>query len=195
MIILVRIIDGELKKGMKIRMLSNGASYDVDQVGVFSPKKMPVKSLGAGEVGYITTGIKQVSDCNVGDTITDEYKPATEALPGFKPSVSVVFCGLYPADSSEFERLKESLAKLRLNDASFEYETESSQALGFGFRCGFLGLLHLEIITERLDREYDLDLITTAPSVVYHIHMTDGEMIELHNPVCLLYTSPSPRDS
>ena len=182
-IILVRIFSGELKKGMKIRMMSSGAAYDVDQVGVFSPKKTPIDTLGPGEIGYITTGIKQVADCNIGDTITDERKPCEHALAGFKPSVSVVFCGLYPADSSDFERLKESLAKLRLNDASFEYETESSQALGFGFRCGFLGLLHLEIITERLDREFDLDLITTAPSVVYHIYMTDGTKLELHNPV------------
>ncbi|MDX2073208.1 MAG: translation elongation factor 4 [Alphaproteobacteria bacterium] len=181
-IILVRIKDGMLTKGMKIRMMSNGQNQNVDQLGVFTPKKIPVDSLTPGEVGYIITGIKQVADCNVGDTITEERRPCAEALPGFKPSQSVVFCGLYPSDSGEFEHLKDSLGKLRLNDASFEFETESSTALGFGFRCGFLGMLHLEIIQERLEREFDLDLITTAPSVVYRITMTDGSKIELHNP-------------
>ena len=181
-VILVRIVDGVLTKGMKVRMMSNGAAHPVEQVGIFGPKKISVDKLGPGEVGYIITGIKQVSDCNIGDTVTDDRKPAESALPGFKPSLPVVFCGLYPVDTSDFELLKDSLAKLRLNDASFEYEMETSSALGFGFRCGFLGLLHLEIIEERLDREFGLDLIATAPSVVYKIFRTNGEVIELHNP-------------
>ncbi len=181
-IILVRVMEGTLTRGMKIRMMSNGATQNVDQLGVFTPKKVPVDKLLPGEVGYIITGIKQVADCSVGDTITEERRPAEAPLPGFKPSQSVVFCGLYPTDASEFEHLKDSLAKLRLNDASFEFETESSTALGFGFRCGFLGMLHLEIIQERLEREFDLDLITTAPSVVYRMLLTDGSRIELHNP-------------
>ena len=181
-IILVRVMEGSLKRGQKIRMMNAGSTHTVDAVGVFTPKKINVDSLGPGEVGYIQTGIKQVSDCNVGDTITDEKNLATEALPGFKPVQPVVFCGLYPTDASDFEHLKDSLAKLRLNDASFQYETESSSALGFGFRCGFLGLLHLEIIQERLEREFDLDLITTAPSVIYRLTMTDGKVEELHNP-------------
>ncbi len=181
-VILVRVVDGNLTRGMKIRLMSNGAAHLVEQVGVFSPKKLPVEKLGPGEVGYIITGIKQVADCNVGDTVTDDRKPCSIALPGFKPSMPVVFCGLYPVDTSDFENLKESLAKLRLNDASFEFEPETSSALGFGFRCGFLGLLHLEIIQERLEREFNLDLITTAPSVVYKIFKTNGEQMELHNP-------------
>ena len=181
-IILVRIKDGTLTRGMKVRMMSNGTTQNVDQLGVFTPKKVPVDKLTPGEVGYIITGIKLVADCNIGDTITDDRNPTLEPLPGFKPSQSVVFCGLYPTDASEFEHLKDSLAKLRLNDASFEYETESSTALGFGFRCGFLGMLHLEIIQERLEREFDLDLITTAPSVVYRLNLTDGTKLELHNP-------------
>jgi len=181
-IILVRIKDGTLTRGMKVRMMSNGTTQNVDQLGVFTPKKVSVDKLEPGEVGYIITGIKLVADCKVGDTITDDRRPCAEALPGFKPSQSVVFCGLYPTDASDFEHLKDSLGKLRLNDASFEYETESSTALGFGFRCGFLGMLHLEIIQERLEREFDLDLITTAPSVVYRMHLTDGTMVELHNP-------------
>ena len=181
-IILVRIMDGTLHKGAKIRMMSTGANYTVDQLGVFTPKKVQVEKLLPGEVGYIITGIKMVADCKVGDTITEERRPAEAPLPGFKPSQSVVFCGLYPTDSGEFEHLKDSLGKLRLNDASFEFETESSTALGFGFRCGFLGMLHLEIIQERLEREFDLDLITTAPSVVYRMYMTDGTMVEMHNP-------------
>jgi GTP-binding protein LepA len=181
-VILVRIMEGVLTRGMKIRMMSNGAAHQVEQVGTFSPKKTPVERLTPGEVGYIITGIKQVADCNIGDTVTDDRKPADSALPGFMPSLPVVFCGLYPVDTSDFELLKDSLAKLRLNDASFEYEMETSSALGFGFRCGFLGLLHLEIIEERLDREFGLDLIATAPSVVYKIHRTNGETIELHNP-------------
>ncbi len=181
-IILVRIKEGTLVKGTKIRMMSNGSSQNVDQLGVFTPKKIQVEKLLPGEVGYIITGIKQVADCKVGDTITEERRPAEFPLPGFKPSQSVVFCGLYPSDASEFEHLKDSLGKLRLNDASFEFETESSTALGFGFRCGFLGMLHLEIIQERLEREFDLDLITTAPSVVYRMKLTDGTLMEMHNP-------------
>ncbi len=181
-IILVRIMEGTLSRGMKIRMMSTGSNYTVEQLGVFTPKKIPVDKLAPGEVGYIITGIKQVADCKVGDTITEERRPAAAPLPGFKPSQSVVFCGLYPTDASEFEHLKDSLGKLRLNDASFEFEVESSTALGFGFRCGFLGMLHLEIIQERLGREFDLDLITTAPSVVYRLFLTDGTHLELHNP-------------
>jgi GTP-binding protein LepA len=181
-IILVRVMEGTLSKGAKIRMMATGAAHTVEQLGVFTPKKVPVAELKPGEVGYIITGIKLVADCRVGDTITEERRPAESPLPGFKPSQSVVFCGLYPTDASEFEHLKDSLGKLRLNDASFEFETESSTALGFGFRCGFLGMLHLEIIQERLEREFDLDLITTAPSVVYRIQMTDGSRMELHNP-------------
>ncbi|MBY0291742.1 MAG: translation elongation factor 4 [Alphaproteobacteria bacterium] len=181
-IILVRIVDGSLKTGMKIKMMNAGSVYPVEQVGVFTPKRENLSALHPGEVGFFTAGIKAVSDCNVGDTITEDKRPAEAALPGFKPSVPVVFCGLFPADAAEFEHLRESLGKLRLNDASFMFEPESSAALGFGFRCGFLGLLHLEIIQERLEREFNLDLITTAPSVVYKIYMTNGEMIELHNP-------------
>jgi GTP-binding protein LepA len=181
-VILLRIIDGKLVKGMKIRMMSTGATQMAEQVGVFTPKKTPLEALYPGEVGYLITGIKQVADCRIGDTVTEDRHPCAEALPGFRPSQPVVFCGLYPVDSSEFEHLKDSLAKLRLNDASFEYEMETSSALGFGFRCGFLGLLHLEIVEERLEREFNLDLITTAPSVVYHILKTDGATITLHNP-------------
>ncbi|HVZ10455.1 translation elongation factor 4 [Rhodopila sp.] len=182
-VILVRIKDGRLKKGQRIRMMSSGAVHTVEQVGVFTPKMVPVDDLAPGEMGYITAAIKTVADCNVGDTITDDRAPATEPLPGFKPSIPVVWCGLYPIDADDFEKLRDSLAKLRLNDASFHYEPETSAALGFGFRCGFLGLLHLEIIQERLTREFDLDLIATAPSVVYHIYKTNGDMQELHNPV------------
>ncbi len=179
---LVRVINGEVKKGMRIRMMANGAAYEVDEVGVFTPKRTKRDSLGPGELGYVSASIKAVADCSVGDTITNDRKPAEKPLAGFKPNLPVVFCGLFPADAADFESLRESLAKLRLNDASFEFETESSAALGFGFRCGFLGLLHLEIIQERLDREFDLDLIATSPSVVYRIHMQKGEIIELHNP-------------
>jgi len=182
-VILVRIKDGHLKKGQRIRMMSSGAVHTVEQVGVFTPKMVPFEQLGPGEMGYLTAAIKTVADCNVGDTITDDRSPAAEALPGFKPSVPVVWCGLYPIDADDFEKLRDSLAKLRLNDASFHFEPETSAALGFGFRCGFLGLLHLEIIQERLSREFDLDLIATAPSVVYHIFKTNGAMQELHNPV------------
>ena len=181
-IILVRIKDGHLKRGMKIRMMAKGAVHTVDQVGVFRPKMEAVESLGPGEMGYINAAIKTVADCDVGDTITDDRRPAAQALAGFKPSVPVVWCGLFPVDADDFEKLRDSLAKLRLNDASFHYEAESSAALGFGYRCGFLGLLHLEIIQERLSREFDLDLIATAPSVVYHLYDQKGVMTELHNP-------------
>jgi len=180
--ILVRIKDGILAKGAKIRMMGTGGSYEVERVGVFTPKKLMVDKLTPGEVGFITASIKHVADCKVGDTITEERRLTAEPLPGFKPSVPVVFCGLFPVDAADFEHLRESLAKLQLNDASFQFEAESSTALGYGFRCGFLGLLHLEIIQERLEREFDLDLITTAPSVVYRLHMTNGKMMELHNP-------------
>jgi GTP-binding protein LepA len=181
-IALVRIKDGVLKAGMKIRMMSTGAAHQVDRVGIFTPKMQPVDDLGPGEIGFLTAAIKTVADCQVGDTITEERRPAPEPLPGFKPSVPVVFCGLFPTDAADYEQLRDSLAKLRLNDASFHYEPETSAALGFGFRCGFLGLLHLEIIQERLEREFNLDLITTAPSVVYRVHLTNGEVKELHNP-------------
>mgnify|MGYP001292699232 FL=1 len=180
--ILVRIHDGELKKGMRVRFMSSGATYQIDQVGVFKPKATKVDALTPGDVGYLTASIKTVAETPVGDTITDDKRPAEEPLAGFQPSVPVVFSSLFPTDNAAFEDLRESLAKLRLNDASFAYEAETSAALGFVFRCGFLGLLHLEIIQERLEREFDLDLITTAPSVVYKIHMTDGAVIELHNP-------------
>ncbi|MCP1337176.1 translation elongation factor 4 [Futiania mangrovi] len=181
-IVLVRVVDGVLKKGMKVRMMATGAAHPVDRVGVFTPKGLMVDELGPGEIGFITAAIKEVADTNVGDTITDDRVPADKPLPGFKPAQPVVFCGLFPIDASDFEHLRDSLAKLRLNDASFEYEMETSAALGFGFRCGFLGLLHLEIVRERLEREFNLDLITTAPSVVYHLHLTDGTVKELHNP-------------
>jgi len=181
-VVLVRIIDGELKKGQRIHMMATDATYSVDEVGVFRPKKEKVASLGPGEIGYLTASIKQVADTAVGDTITEEKRPTAEPLPGFKPAQPVVFCGLFPVDAAQFEDLRESLGKLRLNDASFEYEMETSAALGFGFRCGFLGLLHLEIVRERIEREFNIDLITTAPSVIYHLHMNDGTMIEMHNP-------------
>ncbi|MEO7054851.1 MAG: translation elongation factor 4, partial [Rhizomicrobium sp.] len=181
-VVLVRIIDGELKKGQKIHMMATDAFYQVEQIGVFTPKKVPVERLGPGEIGFITAQIKQVADTQVGDTITDERKGTTVPLPGFKKAQQVVFCGLFPVDAALFEDLREALGRLHLNDASFTYETESSAALGFGFRCGFLGLLHLEIVRERLEREFNLDLITTAPSVIYHIYMNDGSMKELHNP-------------
>ncbi|MCK6441141.1 translation elongation factor 4 [Elstera cyanobacteriorum] len=181
-VILVRVRDGILKTGAKIKLMSTGAVYQVDRVGAFTPKATTIGELGPGEVGFITAGIKAVADCAVGDTITEEKRPAAAPLAGFKPSVPVVFCGLFPADAAEFEHLRESLQKLRLNDASFQFEAESSAALGFGFRCGFLGLLHLEIIQERLEREFNLDLVTTAPSVVYKVVLTNGEEMELHNP-------------
>lgn len=181
-IILVRVKEGSIKKGTRLRMMSNGRTYIVEQVGVFTPHMQEVESLGAGELGFINAAIKTVADCHIGDTITDDRRPAAEPLPGFKPSIPVVWCGLYPMDADDFEKLRESLGKLRLNDASFHYEPETSAALGFGFRCGFLGLLHLEIIQERLSREFNLDLIATAPSVVYHLYRTRGDMEELHNP-------------
>jgi GTP-binding protein LepA len=182
-VILVRVKDGALKPGLKVRMMATGATHTIERVGVFTPKGVQVPELGPGEIGFITAGIKTVADCKIGDTITEERRPAAEPLPGFKPLQPVVFCGLFPTDAADYERLRDSLAKLRLNDASFEYEPETSAALGFGFRCGFLGLLHLEIIQERLSREFDLDLIATAPSVVYHIHLTNGQTMSLHNPV------------
>ena len=181
-VVLIRVIDGSMKKGQKIRMMSNGSSHIVDQVGVFRPKRENVKTLDAGEIGFFTAAIKEVADTAVGDTITDERTPCTTALDGFKPSQPVVFCGLFPVDSSEFEDLRDAMARLRLNDASFDFEMESSAALGFGFRCGFLGLLHLEIIRERIEREFNIDLITTAPSVVYQLTMNDGSKMDLHNP-------------
>jgi GTP-binding protein LepA len=181
-VVLVRIVDGELKRGQRVRMMQADAVYQVERVGVFTPKQVTVNSLGPGEVGFITAQIKQVADTQVGDTITDEKRGTTTPLPGFKPAQQVVFCGLFPVDAAQFEDLREALGKLHLNDASFTYEAESSAALGFGFRCGFLGLLHLEIIRERLEREFDLDLIATAPSVIYRIHMTDGTTKEMHNP-------------
>ena len=181
-VVLVRIFDGVLKKGMRVRMMGAGASYTIDQVGVSTPKKTPVADLGPGEIGYMTAAIKEVADTRVGDTITEERRPCDAPLPGFKPSQPVVFCGMFPVDANDFEDLRDAMGKLRLNDASFHYEMETSAALGFGFRCGFLGLLHLEIIRERLEREFNLDIITTAPSVVYQVYMTDRSMIELHNP-------------
>ncbi|MBO0345631.1 translation elongation factor 4 [Roseibium limicola] len=180
--VLVRVINGSLKKGHKIKMMGTGAAYDVDRVGVMTPKFLQVEELHAGEIGVITGSIKEVADTRVGDTITLEKKPCAEALPGFKPAQPVVFCGLFPVDANDFEDLRAAMGKLRLNDASFSYEMETSAALGFGFRCGFLGLLHLEIIQERLSREFNLDLIATAPSVVYQLSMTDGSEIDLHNP-------------
>jgi len=181
-IVLVRVMDGTLKAGMKLRMMGSGARHLIDKVGVFTPKMTEVAALGPGEIGYLTASIKSVADCEVGDTVTDERRPATEALAGFAPSVPVVFCGLFPIDANDYEDLRDSLAKLALNDSSFQYEAENSAALGFGFRCGFLGLLHLEIVQERLTREFDLDLITTAPSVVYRITLNNGDSLELHNP-------------
>jgi GTP-binding protein LepA len=181
-VVLVRVIDGALKKGQKIKLMSSGATHQIERVGIFRPKQETLEELGPGEVGFFTAAIKQVADTRVGDTITDDKNPTTTPLPGFKPAQPVVFCGLFPADAAQFEDLREAMARLRLNDASFSYETESSAALGFGFRCGFLGLLHLEIITERLEREFNLDLITTAPSVIYHIYLNDGSKLELHNP-------------
>ena len=181
-IVLVRVIDGVLKKGQRVKLMSTGASYQLERVGIFRPKQEMLEKLGPGEVGFFTAAIKEVADTRVGDTVTDEKNQTAEPLPGFKPAQPVVFCGLFPVDAADFEDLREAMAKLRLNDASFSFETESSAALGFGFRCGFLGLLHLEIITERLEREFNLDLITTAPSVIYHLFMNDGTMIEMHNP-------------
>ncbi|MFN7167710.1 MAG: translation elongation factor 4 [Pannonibacter sp.] len=180
--VLVRIIDGTLKRGQRVRMMGTNAAYEVDRIGVMTPKFIPIDELGPGEIGVLTASIKEVADTRVGDTITDERKPCDEALPGFKPAQPVVFCGLFPVDAAEFEDLRAAVGKLRLNDASFSFEMETSAALGFGFRCGFLGLLHLEIIQERLSREFDLDLIATAPSVVYQMTLTDGTEVDLHNP-------------
>ncbi len=182
-VVLVRIHDGALKKGMKIRMMAAKTTHQIERVGVFTPKGTVVDQLGPGEIGFFTAAIKEVADTSIGDTITEEKNQTPEPLPGFKPSVPVVFCGLFPIDNNDYPELRDSLAKLRLNDASFHYEPETSPALGFGFRCGFLGLLHLEIIQERLEREFNLELITTAPSVVYRLHMIDGTVTELHNPV------------
>jgi len=182
-VVLVRIVDGTLKKNQRIRMMGTQASYEVDRVGVFTPKLLEAAELGPGEIGFLTASIKEVADTRVGDTITDDRKPAAAALPGFRPAIPVVFCGLFPVDAAQFEDLRAAMGKLRLNDASFSYEMETSAALGFGFRCGFLGLLHLEIIQERLEREFNLDLIATAPSVIYRMTLTDGQEIEIHNPV------------
>jgi GTP-binding protein LepA len=180
--ILVRVYDGVLERNAKVRMMAAGTVHQVERVGFFDPKQRLVDRLEPGDIGFITAGIKTVAETNVGDTITEDKRRTDTPMPGFKPSVPVVFCGLFPADAAEFEELRASLGKLRLNDASFHFEPESSAALGFGFRCGFLGLLHLEVVQERLEREFNLDLIATAPSVVYRLHMTDGEMLELHNP-------------
>jgi GTP-binding protein LepA len=181
-IVLVRVIDGEMKKGQQIRLMGTDARYTVERIGVITPKLVATESLGPGEIGFITASIKEVADTRVGDTITEDRRPTAEALPGFKPAQPVVFCGLFPVDAADFEDLRAAMGKLRLNDASFSFEMETSAALGFGFRCGFLGLLHLEIIQERLEREFNLDLIATAPSVVYRMNMTNGDVIELHNP-------------
>jgi len=184
-VILVRVIDGVIRKNMKIKMMSNEEEYIVEKVGTFTPKPKDVSQLQSGEIGFIITGIKNLSDTKVGDTICDASKPIKEALPGFKPSKPVVFCGLFPVDSSEYQKLKDGLAKLKLNDSSFSFEAEASSALGLGFRCGFLGLLHLEIITERLEREFDINLLTTTPGVVYKVHLNNGKVIELQNPSSL----------
>ncbi|NUB11481.1 elongation factor 4 [Azospirillum brasilense] len=181
-VILVRVVDGRLKVNQKVRFMSTGSAHEVDRVGVFTPKALLTGELGPGEMGFITAAIKDITLTKVGDTITEDRRPAAEPLAGFKPSIPVVWCGLFPVDAADFERLRDSLGKLKLNDASFHYEAETSAALGFGFRCGFLGLLHLEIIQERLEREFNLDLITTAPSVVYKLYMTDGTVMDLHNP-------------
>jgi len=184
-VILIRVIDGKISKNMKIKMMSTNQQYIVEKVGIFTPKPKDVKELNSGEIGFIITGIKNLSETKVGDTICDSNKPLKNALPGFKPSKPVVFCGLFPVDSSEYQKLKDGLAKLKLNDSSFSYDAESSSALGLGFRCGFLGLLHLEIITERLEREFDLNLLTTTPGVVYKVHLNNGNVINLHNPSSL----------
>jgi len=184
-VVLFRVIDGVVKRGMRIKLMQTGADYNVDTLGVLLPKRQDVAELGPGEIGVLTGSIKEVGDARVGDTITENRRETAQALPGFKPAQPVVFCGLFPQDAANFEDLRAAMSKLRLNDASFSYEMETSAALGFGFRCGFLGLLHLEIIQERLSREFDLDLIATAPSVVYKVHMNDGETKELHNPADL----------
>jgi len=182
-VVLVRIVDGVLKKGQRVRMMGTDAAYDIDRIGVFTPKMIDTDELGPGEIGFLTASIKEVADTRVGDTITDDRKPVSEPLPGFRPAIPVVFCGLFPVDAANFEQLRAAMGKLRLNDASFTFEMETSAALGFGFRCGFLGLLHLEIIQERLAREFNLDLIATAPSVIYKIKLKNGKALEIHNPV------------
>jgi GTP-binding protein LepA len=182
-VVLVRIVDGTLRKGQRIRMIGTNAAYDVDRVGVFTPKLVQAEELGPGEIGFLTASIKEVADTRVGDTITDDRKPVETPLPGFQPAIPVVFCGLFPVDAAQFEDLRAAMGKLRLNDASFSYEMETSAALGFGFRCGFLGLLHLEIIQERLEREFNLELIATAPSVIYKIKLRKGSEVQIHNPV------------
>ena len=181
-VVLVRVIDGVLRRGDRVLMMQNGSAHTVDRLGVFRPAMVDAGELGPGEIGFLTASIKQVRDTRVGDTITHERRRAAQALAGFKPSMPVVFCGLFPVDNSEFEDLRDAIEKLALNDASFSHEIETSAALGFGFRCGFLGLLHLEVIRDRIEREYDIDLITTAPSVIYHVHLRDGSVVELHNP-------------
>ncbi len=184
-VILTRVVNGTLRKGAKLRLMGTGASHEAVEVGLLTPRKVAQQSLGPGEIGYLVAGIKTIHETKIGDTITEDRKPATEPLSGFKPSVPVVFCGLFPSEAAEYEDLRDSLAKLALNDSSFQYEAETSAALGFGFRCGFLGLLHLEIVQERLEREFDLDLVTTAPSVVYRVHLNDGSLLEVHNPADL----------
>ena len=183
MVVLFRVVDGTLKKGQRIRMMGTDAAYEVDRVGVFTPKRVERGELGPGEIGFLTASIKEVADTRVGDTITDDKKPVAEPLPGFRPAIPVVFCGLFPVDAADFENLRAAMGRLRLNDASFSFEMETSAALGFGFRCGFLGLLHLEIIQERLEREFTLNLIATAPSVIYKIKLRNGQQLEIHNPV------------
>jgi GTP-binding protein LepA len=184
-VVLVRVFDGVLKKGMRVRMIGAEATHEIDRIGVFRPKMQEIGELGPGEVGFLTAQIKQVADTRVGDTITDDRRPTTDILKGFKPAQPVVFCGLYPTDAADFETLRAAMSRLRLNDASFSFEMETSAALGFGFRCGFLGLLHLEIIQERLTREFNLDLIATAPSVVYEVGLNDGTTLSIHNPADL----------
>ncbi|NBX42553.1 MAG: elongation factor 4, partial [Rhodobacteraceae bacterium] len=181
-VVLIRVVEGKIKKGDRVRMMKTGGLYQIDRLGVFRPQMENIAELGPGEIGFLTASIKQVRDTRVGDTITHDKGGCAVALPGFKPSIPVVFCGLFPVDANDFEDLRDAIEKLALNDASFTYEMETSAALGFGFRCGFLGLLHLEVVRDRLEREYDIDLITTAPSVIYHVHMRDGSMVELHNP-------------
>ena len=184
-VILVRVIDGSIKKGMKVKLMSTNQEYEIEKVGVFTPKAKDIEELNSGEIGFIITGIKSLSETKVGDTICDAKDPIEKPLPGFKPSKPVVFCGLFPVDSSEYQRLKDGLGKLKLNDSSFSYEPESSSALGLGFRCGFLGLLHLEIITQRLTREFDINLITTTPGVVYKLNKINGEIVDLQNPTMM----------
>ncbi|MBT8454554.1 MAG: translation elongation factor 4, partial [Alphaproteobacteria bacterium] len=181
-VVMIRVIDGVIRKGDNIKMMQTGAKYGIDKLAVLKPQMVDIKELGPGEIGILTASIKQVRDTRVGDTITHEKKQTAQPLPGFKPAQPVVFCGLFPVDNAEFEDLRDAIEKLALNDASFSFEMETSAALGFGFRCGFLGLLHLEVIRDRIEREYDIDLITTAPSVIYHVHLRDGSQIELHNP-------------